>query len=160
MSPPSLALRLASTSASLLLAVACGGGLPTPHNPVPAGQDPEEFAALEVYAARNLSCPAERVAYQAKQRRHFFEGCGDRVEMMMLVGDDARAMGSMRGIALPSPSTRFAKETKCPMEDAQVERVDFRTRIVDGCGHRVTYVNVCDRHGCSWIANVESHDRR
>lgn len=156
---PAQALVATLAAVASLLVTACGSGLPTPHNPVPPGQDPDEFAALEVFAARNLSCPAEKVAYQGKANRHYFAGCGDRVEMMMMVGDDARAMGYAKGFALPSPTTRFAKETKCPMEASSVERIDFRTRIVEGCGQRITYVNACDFHGCSWIANVESHPR-
>lgn len=65
------------------------------------------------------------------------------------------AYGYEEGFVMPALSFRFAAETGCNARTTQEVRVDQRTRVVEGCGRRMTYINVCSPIR-SWIANVES----
>lgn len=142
--------------ASLFLA-ACGYGIPDPKGPVPPGQDREVYGALEYFASRNMNCPQEQLVYESfSNQRHLFKGCSRDMEMIMLTGADAQALGYAKGFVLPSPANVYAKERKCDVRTTSLERVDHRTAIVDGCGARTTYLMACGTGGCTWIANVES----
>lgn len=77
------------------------------------------------------------------------------MEMFLLEGSDAQALGASKGFVLPSPSNAYAKERKCDVTKTTIERVDHRTRIVDGCGSRATYLMACGLTGCTWIANTD-----
>lgn len=137
--------------------VACGAGIPDPKGPVPPGHDPEAYGALEFFAARNMNCPQEQLAYESfSNERHLFKGCSRDMEMIMLSGADAQALGYGNGFVLPSPANVYAKERQCDVRTTSIERVDHRTVIVDGCGARTTYLMACGRGGCTWVANVEA----
>lgn len=140
------------------LVTACSFG-PTAVGPVPPGLSEDKYGALQTYASRNLNCPQEQLKYESFGKgRHLFKGCGEEIEMLLFEGSDANAYGQGLGFVVPSPSNRFSKETQCALRDTTEERIDFRTRIVDGCGKRITYVNACNPN-CSWIANVETETR-
>ena len=79
--------------------------------------------------------------------------------MIALGGKDAETYGYSKAFVTPSAASRFAKESKCDLKSTTEERIDWRTHVVEGCGHRVTYVNSCGPSGCSWIANVEATTR-
>jgi hypothetical protein len=136
--------------------------LPAPHGPVPPGMSRDEYKALEFIGARALNCPQEKVTYeQFGKGRHLFKGCDDVVEMIQLHGADADAYtyGNEELVTMPSPSNRFAKEAKCSLRTTSEERVNYRTRIVDGCGKQTTYVYVCNPQ-CTWVANVDATSKR
>lgn len=150
-------MRRSLTIIALFVLAACGTGLPDPKGPVPPGQDPEVYGALEFFAARNMNCPQEQLAYESfSNQRHLFKGCSRNMEMIMLTGSDAQALGYMRGFVLPSPANVYAMERKCDLRKTSLERVDPRTAIVDGCGTRTTYLMTCGLGACTWLANVES----
>jgi hypothetical protein len=75
------------------------------------------------------------------------------MEMIMFEGADSMAYGYEYGFVMPGPSYRFSKETGCDQRATLDERVDYKTHVVEGCGRRVTYVNVCAHGSCSWVAN-------
>jgi hypothetical protein len=64
----------------------------------------------------------------------------------------------------PSPRERLmnraAYDLECPAEALTVTRLDEETRAVEGCGHRATYVLICDGpvgnlgRRCTWLANT------
>lgn len=128
---------------------------PAAVGPVPAGIPEHHYGALQFHAARAMNCPQEQLGYEAVDGRHFFVGCRQTFEMLLLEGADGLAHGAREGFATAAPTNRFAKEVGCAVQQTKDERVDVRTRIVDGCGQRVTYVHVCTSE-CTWIANVES----
>jgi hypothetical protein len=72
--------------------------------------------------------------------------------MLLVEGNDAKIHGYRNGFISPAASNGYAKELGCDERRTKEERVDFRTHVVDGCGQRVTYVQVCNPH-CSWLAN-------
>lgn len=151
-------LRVAVASCTLATLMACASG-PAAIGPVPPNVTADRYGALQFYAARSMNCPQDQVTYATfGSGRHMFSGCGQKTEMLLLEGTDAGAYGWGRGFATPAPTTRYAKELGCELEKTKDERVDFRTRIVDGCGKRVTYVNVCT-FNCSWVANVEANSK-
>lgn len=106
-----------------------------------------------------MNCPREKLTYTSFGKgRHFFKGCDQEVEMLLYEGSDAKSLGFSRGFVVPAPSNRFSKEAKCDLRSTTEERIDYQTRIVDGCGQRFTYLLAC--HGnCVWIANVEASSR-
>lgn len=57
---------------------------------------------------------------------------------------------------------RASFDLDCPRDQLVVVDLDARTRGVNGCGRRATYVEQCQRYGdlghkegCSWVMNVE-----
>jgi len=129
--------------------------------PIPPGLSAQRYEVLQRVAAGHLNCTADQLTYETfANGRHVFKGCGDEAEMILLEGRDAKAYNpGFEMVAVPSPTYRFAKETGCAWRKSTHERIDYRTRVVSGCGKRITYVNVGDRTGYSWIANVESTTR-
>lgn len=150
-------LRVAFAGAVVAGLVGCGS-VPPPKGPVPSNLDRDRYGALEYFAARNLNCEQGKLQYSAfgGSKRHLFKGCDDQMEMLLLEGSDANALGAAKGFVLPSPANAYAKERKCAVTATTVERVDHRTRIVDGCGNRATYLMACGYAGCTWVANSES----
>ena len=149
--------------------VGCSFGAVVAFGPVPPGMDAERYATLQVLAGRDLKCPIENLTHEELgEGRHLFKGCGREMMMLMLEGADAAAYGFARGFIEPAPSNRFAREVGCALRETVEEPVDFRTRVVAGCGKRITYSNVCDRGGscrsgppnwagclhCAWAPDV------
>lgn len=105
-----------------------------------------------------LGCPRQQLTYETfGQRRHLFMGCGQATEMLLF----DNSSGTMTSgylqpggaiVVSPAASNRYATELGCDVKTTTEQRVDFRTRVVDGCGKRITYVQVCNGT-CSWIAN-------
>lgn len=72
--------------------------------------------------------------------------------------------GAACAITYPVPRDRLlnraAYDLECPKEALHVIKLDEDTRAVQGCGHRVTYVLVCDApvdnvlRRCAWLANT------
>jgi hypothetical protein len=139
--------------AALLVSACATTGYPRV-GPVPPDLPPRRYAALQYFASLNLKCPQEYLQYEPfGAGRTLFKGCGNEMEMIMFEGPDGVAYGYENGYIMPGPSYRFSKETGCDPRTTIDERVDYKTHIVEGCGHRVTYVNVCARASCSWAAN-------
>jgi hypothetical protein len=154
-----MSARFAST-ALLLPLLSLAACIPPPVGPVPSGLAQDEYGALQHFAAQTMNCPREKLSYETFGKgRHLFKGCEGEVEMILFQGSDAQAYGGSKGAVFPAPANRFAKETKCPLRSTSEERIDFRTRIVEGCGRQITYVNVCTPN-CSWIANVETKTKK
>jgi hypothetical protein len=55
--------------------------------------------------------------------------------------------------------SRAAYDLRCPEAQLQLTKLDKRTRGVDGCGRRATYVWVCQGatgdSGCTWMMNTD-----
>jgi hypothetical protein len=146
-------VRLAQWPFSLLM-VGCAAQF-APMGPVPPGIHAKEYGLLQYFAARSMNCPQAKLTYEPfGDGRHLFKGCGSESEMLLLTGADAEAYGYEQHFAMLSPATSFSKEVSCPIRETKDERVDYRTRVVQGCGKRVTYVNLCTPR-CSWVNNTE-----
>lgn len=52
--------------------------------------------------------------------------------------------------------TRAAYDFNCPGPQLQLVKLDQRTRGVQGCGQRATYVWVCSGNDCTWVLNSDS----
>jgi hypothetical protein len=72
--------------------------------------------------------------------------------------------GAGCAITYPIPRDRLlnraAYDLECPKEALHVTKLDEETRAVHGCGHRATYVLICDAavdnvtRRCTWLANT------
>lgn len=139
-----------SLALALLVSVA-SCGYPLAVGVKPPNVDQGTFNQLWYFAAQQLNCPSKQLQYeQFGQGRHLFKGCGDQIEMVVI-----RNQSSMSGLyARQAAANRFAKEVRCPLADTHEEQIDSITRVVDGCGQRITYVFSCSSVDCTWVANV------
>ena len=51
--------------------------------------------------------------------------------------------------------SRAAYDLRCAEDQLQLTKLDKRTRGVDGCGRRATYVWVCEG-SCTWMLNMNT----
>jgi hypothetical protein len=141
----------------LALALAAGCGYPLAAGPKPINVQQEHFNQLWFYAAQQLECPSKDLTYEPfGDGRHLFKGCGGQIEMVII-----RDQSSMSGIyTRAAAANRFSKEVGCDLRATHEESVDAVTRVVDGCGQRITYVFDCGAGHCTWLANTQSEARR
>lgn len=99
------------------------------------------YGRMQASAADHLSCPRKSVAYDASRPgRHGFSGCGGTVERLSESDWHWYRLGA----------SRFAVEMSCGLENTTDTRIDITTRVVEGCGNRITYIWFQG----NWIANV------
>lgn len=147
-------LPLAFLAILTWIGLACAT-IPHAHGPLPPGLRQEEYDALQFFAARRMNCSAWELVYERfGEGRHLFKGCDDVMEMLLLKGSDGEVYGARRGFIMQAPSYGFSKRFACDPRRTTQQRVDPGTRIVEGCGQRVTYITVCNP-GCSWIESAE-----
>jgi hypothetical protein len=144
-----------SLAVTALLGLSCAT-IPRAHGPLPAGLRQEEYDALQFFASRKMRCGASDLVYERfGEGRHLFTGCNDTLEMLLIEGSDAEAYGAVRGFIIPAPSNTFSHRYSCDVRKVTDRRVDVRTRILEGCGQRSTYVAVCAPR-CVWLESAEA----
>ncbi len=136
-------------SLPLVLLLAVGGGCShLAVGPVPPGVAEAPYAALQALAGRDLHCPLEDSTYQGLgENRHLFRGCGAEMILLLFEGAEAAGFGFPRGFIEPAPANHFAKTIGCPLREVRESKIDVQNRVVEGCGHRVSYGNMCDPQG-------------
>ena len=139
-----------------LLVWFAGCGYPLAAGPKPANVEQGNFNQLWFYAAAQLQCASKQLTYeQFGEGRHLFKGCGSQIEMIFV-----RDRSSMSGVyTRAAAANRFSKEVGCDLAASHEQEIDNVTRVVDGCGHRITYVFNCSVD-CTWIANVTAEERK
>jgi hypothetical protein len=144
-----VAMNARVAGCALLLSVGCG--YPLAAGPKPLNVEQPTFNQLWFYAAQQLDCPSKGLVYeQFGEARHLFKGCGKQIEMIV-VSDHS----SMSGVyTRPAAANRYSKEVNCDIHTTKEEAIDNVTRVVDGCGQRITYVFNCNYADCTWVANV------
>ena len=144
------------TARLLLLTLVTGCGYPLAAGPKPPNLDQAKFNQLWYYGAAQLQCPAKQVTYeQIGEARNLFKGCGNQIEMILM-----RDQLSMSGYyAREAAANRFSKEVGCDLVASHEQTINNTTHVVDGCGHRITYVFNCSME-CNWVANLVSDDHK
>jgi len=63
--------------------------------------------------------------------------------------------------------SRASFDLRCPDSEVKVVEIDARTRGVEGCGRRLTYIESCEyyygcytslfgcKNGCTWVLNTD-----
>lgn len=79
-------------------------------------------------------------------------------EMLLLLLALEGCGGAFGDEDLASLKTRASFDFDCPKSQIKTVTIDDRTRGVNGCGRRATYVQVCDRpsrleENCTWVLN-------
>jgi len=71
-----------------------------------------------------------------------------------------RDPSSMSGMyTRAAAANRFSKEIGCDLAASHEEQIDNVTRVVNGCGHRITYVFSCGVD-CTWVANTHAEETK
>jgi hypothetical protein len=140
----------------MLLALLAGCGYPLANGPKPANVEQPAFNQLWFYAAQQLQCDSKQIHYeQFGEGRHLFKGCGNQIEMIFV-----KDPSSMSGLyTRAAAANRFSKEIGCDLAATHEEPIDTITRVVDGCGHRITYVFSCN-YTCTWVANTHAEEKK
>jgi hypothetical protein len=142
-------MKTQSSLCALLLLVGCG--YPLAAGPKPANVEQSTFNQLWYYAGLQINCPSKQLQYeQFGEGRHLFKGCGKQIEMIAVQDRSSMSGYYTRAAA----ANRFSKEISCELTSTKEEEIDNMTRVVSGCGQRITYVFNCNAVDCTWVANV------
>jgi hypothetical protein len=142
-------MRLLLCGLTMVMLSGCGAA----QAPVARPPNLEQVAFNVLYegASYELQCPAKQITYeQFAGGRHLFRGCGAQSELVVVHDQN---YGGIR--PMPAAANRFSKEVPCDLAASHEEEIDKITRVVDGCGKRITYVYSCSS-SCTWVANTRA----